>query len=132
MSYLSLRQIALFNQNFQRREGTRVPQSSRLCETPAREGHKAQGYSYTQRNSKRNSYRECSRWIDQCGIYSVAFTTTFHVLNYGIQVLHFLAIARAADLTLTIDDFQEVAERTPYLCDLKYGSRFFLLDRRLT
>ena len=36
------------------------------------------------------------------------------------QVLHLLAMARAADIHLTIDDFQEVANRTPFLADLKY------------
>ena len=34
-------------------------------------------------------------------------------------VLHLLAMARAADVELTIDDFQAVRDRTPYLCDLK-------------
>lgn len=29
-------------------------------------------------------------------------------------------MARAADIDLTIDDFQTVADRTPYLADLKY------------
>ncbi len=43
----------------------------------------------------------------------------FRANNCNIEVLHLLAIARAADLSLTIDDFQEVANRTPYLCDLK-------------
>lgn len=33
-------------------------------------------------------------------------------------VLHFLAMARAAEIDLTIDDFQTVADRTPYLADL--------------
>lgn len=37
-----------------------------------------------------------------------------------IKVLHLLAMARAADIHLTIDDFQDVADRTPYLADLKY------------
>ena len=35
------------------------------------------------------------------------------------SVLHLLAMARAADIDLTIDDFQVVADRTPYLCDLR-------------
>jgi dihydroxy-acid dehydratase len=35
------------------------------------------------------------------------------------QVLHLLAMARAADVHLTVDDFQDVADRTPYLADLK-------------
>lgn len=37
-----------------------------------------------------------------------------------MEVLHLLAIARAADVPLTIDDFQEVSDRTPYISDLKY------------
>lgn len=37
------------------------------------------------------------------------------------KVLHLLAIARAADIPLTIDDFQEVSDRTPYIADLKYA-----------
>jgi dihydroxy-acid dehydratase len=34
-------------------------------------------------------------------------------------VLHTLAMARAADVPLTIDDFQEISDRTPLLADLK-------------
>lgn len=36
------------------------------------------------------------------------------------QVLHLLAMARSADIDLTIDDFQTIADRTPYLVDLRY------------
>jgi dihydroxy-acid dehydratase len=35
-------------------------------------------------------------------------------------VLHLLAIARAADVPLTIEDFQMISDKTPYLADLKY------------
>ena len=34
-------------------------------------------------------------------------------------VLHLIAVARAVDVDLTIDDFQSVSDRTPYLADLK-------------
>jgi dihydroxy-acid dehydratase len=34
-------------------------------------------------------------------------------------VLHFLAMARAADIELNIDDFQRIGDKTPYLADLK-------------
>jgi dihydroxy-acid dehydratase len=34
-------------------------------------------------------------------------------------VLHLLAIAHAADVPLTIDDFESIRERVPVLCDLK-------------
>ena len=42
------------------------------------------------------------------------------------SVLHFLAMARAADIPLTIDDFQEVRDRTPYLCDLKPSGKYLM------
>ena len=44
------------------------------------------------------------------------------------QVLHLLAMARAADIELTIDDFQAVADRTPYLADLKPSGRYYMAD----
>jgi len=43
-------------------------------------------------------------------------------------VLHFLAMARAADVELTIDDFQRVADRTPYLADLKPSGKYYMED----
>jgi dihydroxy-acid dehydratase len=43
-------------------------------------------------------------------------------------VLHLLAIARAAEVPLVIDDFDVVAGRTPVLCDLKPGGRFTAVD----
>ncbi|KAF9241580.1 dehydratase family-domain-containing protein [Melanogaster broomeanus] len=46
------------------------------------------------------------------------------LLNAITIVLHLLAIARAADIPLTIDDFQEVSDRTPYIADLKYALAF--------
>jgi len=33
-------------------------------------------------------------------------------------VLHLLAMARAAEIELTIDDFQMIADKTPFLADL--------------
>ncbi|KAH9061299.1 dihydroxy-acid dehydratase [Lactarius vividus] len=43
-------------------------------------------------------------------------------------VLHLLAMARAADVELTIDDFQAVADRTPYLANLKPSGRYYMED----
>ena len=34
-------------------------------------------------------------------------------------MLHLIAIARSVDIDLTIDDFQAVSERVPFLADLK-------------
>jgi len=43
-------------------------------------------------------------------------------------VLHLLAMARAAGVALTIDDFQAVTNRTPLLADLKPSGRFVMED----
>jgi len=39
-------------------------------------------------------------------------------------VLHFLAIAHAAGVQWTIDDFERVRQKTPVLCDLKPSGRY--------
>lgn len=43
-------------------------------------------------------------------------------------VLHLLAIARAARVDLTLDDFRRVAVRTPYLADLKPSGAHLMED----
>ncbi len=43
-------------------------------------------------------------------------------------VLHLIAMARSVDVPLTIDDFQSVSDRIPYLADLKPSGRFVQQD----
>ena len=43
-------------------------------------------------------------------------------------VLHFLAIAHAAEVTWTIDDFERIRKRVPVLCDLKPSGRYVATD----
>ena len=43
-------------------------------------------------------------------------------------VLHFLAIAHAAGVEWTIDDFERVRQRTPVLCDLKPSGQYLAID----
>jgi dihydroxy-acid dehydratase len=43
-------------------------------------------------------------------------------------VLHLLAMAREAEVPLTIDDFETVCARTPVFVDLKPGGRFMAVD----
>ena len=43
-------------------------------------------------------------------------------------VLHYLAIAAAAEVEWTIDDFERIRRRVPVLCDLKPSGRFVALD----
>lgn len=43
-------------------------------------------------------------------------------------VLHLIAIAHSVGLNLTIDDFQSVSDRTPFLADLKPSGKFVMAD----
>src|SRR5579885_1273545 len=43
-------------------------------------------------------------------------------------VLHLLAMAREAEVPLTIDDFDSISRRTPLLADLKPGGRYMAVD----
>jgi dihydroxy-acid dehydratase len=43
-------------------------------------------------------------------------------------VLHYLAIAAAAEVEWTIDDFERVRQRVPVLCELKPSGRFVATD----
>ena len=43
-------------------------------------------------------------------------------------VLHFLAIAHAAEVEWTIDDFERVRQKVPVLCDLKPSGRYLAVD----
>ena len=43
-------------------------------------------------------------------------------------VLHFLAIAKAAEIDLTIDDFQKISDSTPFLADLKPSGKYLMKD----
>ncbi len=43
-------------------------------------------------------------------------------------MLHFLAIAKAANITLTIDDFQRISDTTPFLADLKPSGKYLMKD----
>jgi dihydroxy-acid dehydratase len=43
-------------------------------------------------------------------------------------VLHLIAMARAVDVPLTIDDFQRVSDRVPYIADLKPSGKYVMED----
>jgi dihydroxy-acid dehydratase len=43
-------------------------------------------------------------------------------------VLHFLAIAKAAGIDLTLDDFQKISDTTPFLADLKPSGKYLMKD----
>ena len=46
-------------------------------------------------------------------------------------VLHFLAIAHAAQVEFTIDDFERIRKQTPVICDLKPSGKYLAVDLHL-
>ena len=57
-----------------------------------------------------------------------AITMTMAVGGSTNAVLHLLAIAHAAGVPLTIDDFEEIRGRVPVLCDLKPSGQYVATD----
>src|SRR5690606_10899644 len=43
-------------------------------------------------------------------------------------VLHYLAIAHAAEIDWTLDDFERMRRKVPVLCDLKPSGRYMAVD----
>jgi len=43
-------------------------------------------------------------------------------------VLHLIAIAKELDIPLTVDDFDTISEKTPFICDLQPGGKFVAKD----
>ncbi len=57
-----------------------------------------------------------------------AIAVTMAVGGSTNAVLHLLAIAHAAGVPLTLDDFETIRARVPVLCDLKPSGRFVTVD----
>jgi dihydroxy-acid dehydratase len=57
-----------------------------------------------------------------------AVTMTIALGGSTNAVMHILAIAHAADVDFTIDDFQEISNQTPYLADLKPSGKYVMED----
>jgi dihydroxy-acid dehydratase len=57
-----------------------------------------------------------------------AISVTMAVGGSTNAVLHLLSIAHAAQVTLTIDDFENIRARVPVLCDLKPSGKYVATD----
>ena len=57
-----------------------------------------------------------------------AVTTVVALGGSTNAVLHFLAIARAAKIDFTLDDFQKISEKTPFIADLKPSGKYLMED----
>ncbi len=87
----------------------RVPARGRLHEEPAREGHQA------------------ARHHDQASVRN-AITMTQIMGGSTNAVLHLIAVARAADVDISIDDFQRIGDKTPMLADVKPSGKYYMED----
>jgi len=57
-----------------------------------------------------------------------AVTTVVALGGSTNAVLHFLAIARAAKIDFTLDDFQRISDKTPFIANLKPSGRYLMED----
>lgn len=57
-----------------------------------------------------------------------AITTVMATGGSTNAVLHFIAIARSAGLNVSLDDFQRISDRTPFICDLKPSGKYVMED----
>ncbi|GMF44101.1 unnamed protein product [Phytophthora lilii] len=57
-----------------------------------------------------------------------AITVTMALGGSTNAVLHLIAIARAANIPLSINDFERISERVPFLADLKPSGKFVMED----
>ena len=57
-----------------------------------------------------------------------AVTTVVALGGSTNAVLHFLAIARAANINFTLQDFQRISDKTPFIADLKPSGKYLMED----
>ena len=69
-----------------------------------------------------------SRQIMTREAFENAITVVMAMGGSTNAVLHLLAIAHEAQVDLSIDDFDEISRRTPYITDLRPGGRFVMSD----
>ncbi len=62
------------------------------------------------------------------GAFEDAMVTLMALGGSTNAVLHLIAMARSVDVPLTIEDFQSVSDRTPFLADLKPSGKFVQED----
>ncbi len=57
-----------------------------------------------------------------------AITITIALGGSTNAVMHLVAMAKAAGVHLTIDDFQKISDKTPYIADLKPSGKYVMED----
>lgn len=70
----------------------------------------------------------CHRDIMTRKAFENAMTVVMAMGGSTNAVLHYLAIARAAEVNFTLKDIQEISDRTPLIADLKPSGKYYMED----
>lgn len=70
----------------------------------------------------------CPRDIMTRKAFENAMTLVMALGGSTNAVLHYLAIARAAEVDFTLKDIQEISDRTPLIADLKPSGKYYMED----
>lgn len=70
----------------------------------------------------------CPRDIMTRQAFENAMTVVMALGGSTNAVLHYLAIARAADVEFTLKDIQAISDRTPLIADLKPSGKYYMED----
>jgi dihydroxy-acid dehydratase len=106
--------------------GLSLPYSSTMAAEDAEKADSAAGSAEALVAAIRRDLRP--RQILTRKAFDNAIAVTMAIGGSTNAVLHLLAIARAAGVPLTLDDFEAIRARVPVLCDLKPSGRFVAID----
>ena len=106
--------------------GMSLPYSSTMAAEDGEKGDSAARSAEVLVDAVRHDRRP--RAILTRGAFENAIAVVMALGGSTNAVLHLLAIARAAGVPLTLDDFETVRARVPVLCDLKPSGRFVTTD----
>ena len=106
--------------------GMSLPYSSTMDAEDAEKSENAEESAKILVNAIRNQIRP--RQILTRHAFENAIAVTMAIGGTTNAVLHLLAIARAVEVPLSIDDFAAIRERVPVLCDLKPWGRYVATD----
>lgn len=106
--------------------GLSLPYSSTMAAEDAEKSDSTAESAHALANAIRNQL--LPRQIMTRKAFENAITVVMAIGGSTNAVLHLLAIAHAAEVPLTIDDFETIRQRVPVLCDLKPSGRFVATD----
>jgi len=106
--------------------GMSLPRSSTMAAEDAEKAQSAAESARVLAEAVKNDLRP-SRILTR-GAFENAIAVVMAIGGSTNAVLHLLAIAHAAKVPLTLDDFETIRGKVPVLCDLKPSGRFVTTD----